>query len=106
MNEPPIPLEYRGPAEPPPRDPNAPRRFMWGLFGGMGVSAVAYFGGAVVLDKRSGAIIAVGLVIAVLKLIVGLTMVFLDGLRAFGAGVLTSLPIGFMIFFGACAMLY
>ena len=106
MNDAPIPLEYRSPAEPPQRDPNAPKRFMWGLFGGMGVSAVAYFGGAMVLDRRSGVILGVGLVIAVLKLIVGLTMVFLHGLRAFGAGVLTSLPIGFMIFFGACAWLY
>lgn len=100
---PPIQLDYRGKADPPPRDPHGPKKFAWGLFGGIGLSALAYFvGGAINRDS----ILFLGLLIAGLKVLGGITCVCIRRRRAFGAGVLTSLPVGYMIFAGACATFY
>src|SRR5438105_2469620 len=95
---PPVPLEYRGPSEPRPRDPNAPRRFAAGLFGGTGVSALAYFSGWALFPSGT---IQLGIAIALVKFGVGLACLLMTGRRAFGAGLLTSLPIGFLIFWGS-----
>jgi hypothetical protein len=100
---PPVPLEYRGRGDPPPPNPNAAKHFAWGLFGGIGVSALAYFGGGA-LNRDS--ILFLGLLIAFVKAVVGITCVCIRRRRAFGAGVLTSLPVGFAIFFGACAAFF
>ena len=101
MDHPPtIPLEYRGPADPAPRDPNTGRHFSQGLFGGIAVSAMAYFGGA--LSHDAFVFLFIGVIIAVVKIALGITGVCIRRRRAFGAGVLTSLPVGFMIFYGAC----
>ena len=102
MTQPPsVPLEYRGPGEPRPRDPNAPKRFAAALFGGIALSAIAYFAGWSLFPNGT---IPLGIAIALLKFGFGLAYVLIPGRRPIGAGLLASLPIGFGIFWGSCAM--
>ena len=98
---PPVPLEYRGPADPAPRDPETTKHFMQGLFGGIAVSALAYVGGALTHDAI--VVLVIGVLVALVKVGFGITGVCIRSRRAFGVGVLTSLLVGFMIFFGVCA---
>ncbi len=101
MNKPPlIPLDYRGPKDPEPANPNANKQFAWGLFGGIGVSAIAYFGGGAI---NPVSILILGGFIAFAKFVTSLACTLMRRYRGFGLGLLTSLPIGFMIFFAACA---
>ena len=104
MTQPPsLQLDYRGKPDPAPRDPDAGKHFAQGLFGGIAVSALVYFSaGSINRDS----IILFGLIIAAIKFITGIACVCIRRRRAFGLGVLTSLPVGFMIFFGACAAFF
>src|SRR5260370_42617149 len=103
MTQPPlIPLDYRGPGEPRPRDPNAPKRFAAGLFGGIGVPALVYFAGWSWFPHGT---IGLGIGIAGAKFIIGLALTLIPRRRALGAGILASLPIGLIIFCGSAAVL-
>lgn len=105
---PPIPLDYCGPGNPEPRGPNAPKQFAVGLFGGIAVSALVYLGG-MGLMRSDGSIFLLVLYLApligVAKLGVAVSCVLIRPRRALGVGIITSIPVGFMIFFGACKTL-
>jgi len=54
-------------------------------------------------DKSGDTALVLGLMVIGLKFILGITLLCFAGWRALGGGVLLSIVLGFMIFFGACA---
>jgi hypothetical protein len=76
-------------------------RFFAGLILGAVVSAIIWFAGWNLLDKGNGSIL---LIVPGAKLVVGIVFICIRGWRSFGAGILVSIALGVLIFFGACAM--
>jgi hypothetical protein len=106
-NEPPV-LDYRRPAEKPPTS-SSPWWFFAGLGAGCAISAFAYLvigpqsnakapAGAWVLDPGSTIYL-----VLFLKVVLAAFMLSTRRFRFGGLGLLISLPLGFMIFFTACA---
>lgn len=103
----PPPLPPRAPNFQPPGaiQPTPPgRNVLWffiGLIAGTVLSAIVWIFGFRSLDSTfaSGAIF----VMPALKLATGITCLCLRGWRSLGAGILVSLALGFLIFFGVCA---
>ncbi len=75
-------------------------RFFWGLGLGALVSTLVYFGGWHWMDTHHTDWLIWSVPLA--KLLVGITCVCIRGYRPFGAGVLVSIALGVLIFFGAC----
>ncbi|HET6249776.1 MAG TPA: hypothetical protein VFE47_18950 [Tepidisphaeraceae bacterium] len=102
---PPAPLGYQnGPIPAIPRTTYSARdtliRFFAGLLLGAAVSAILWVGGwKYVTTGYSGLLI---LIVPAIKLIAGITLVCIRRWRAFGAGILVSIALGVLIFFGAC----
>ncbi|HZK81463.1 MAG TPA: hypothetical protein VFC46_10360 [Humisphaera sp.] len=92
--------------QPPPLPPpSAGKTLLWffvGLIAGTALSAIVWVGGFKSMDSTfaSGAI----LIIPAVKLTTGIIFLCRRGWRSLGAGILVSLALGFLIFFGVCAM--
>jgi hypothetical protein len=71
-----------------------------GLGLGTLVSVIVWVGGWKYVEN-SGANLLV--LVPATKLIVGVVLLCIRGWRGFGGGILLSIAIGFLIFFGACA---
>src|SRR5260221_8338550 len=96
----PLPLDYRAPSA--PRSPQERKqiwpRFFAGLILGTAVSAIIWVAG---FDRlvNHGSGLALFLVPGV-KLTAGIWTFCMRGWRSFGAGMLISIALGFLIFFG------
>lgn len=103
---PPLPIDYLTPR---PREPKPPIPHLWGKFligllGSSTISAATYFGGFSLSPKISEEWLLVALcVIALGKLATGITLTCIRNWRPMGIGLLIALPLGGLIFFGACA---
>jgi hypothetical protein len=99
---PPLPINYRSPQD---REPGSGGRtaakFFGALIGGSALSAIAWIGGWNFIDKGNGAFL-IG-VVPGLKLAASIPLFCFRGYRAYAAGLLTSLAVGFLIFFCTCA---
>ena len=99
-------LNYQPPGRPPPLPPpSAGKTLLWffiGLIAGTALSAIVWIGGFKSLDSTVGG--AAMLIIPALKLTTGIIFLCRRGWRSLGAGILVSLAMGFLIFFGVCAM--
>ena len=98
---PPLPVDYRRYQSPEPGHNNG-RRFVTALLIGTAISAIAWTAGWKSIE-RGGVAITLLAVIPLGKFIAGITLVCFRGRRAFGAGLLASIGIGFLIFFTNCA---
>src|SRR4051812_37646706 len=99
---PPDPLNYAPPQPPPippPRQP--PRQFLLGFLGGIAISLIAWGLGWETIDKTAFGFLIFWGVIG-FKLIGGITLVCFPIRRLIGIGLLVSLPVGALIFFGSC----
>ena len=97
------PVEYAGWVGPPPRSRfGFAGQYFIGLGVGVLISLVVY--GLGWSNKNGDAAVIGALVIVSLKFIVGTVFLCLRGLRGYGAGFMTSLAAGFLIFFVTCAM--
>jgi hypothetical protein len=103
VQPPPLPLGYRTPI--PDRRGvtllGALGKFTAGVALGSLISGAIWFGAWDYIDHGNGGF----LIIAVpgLKFVLGITGLCFRGWRMFAAGLLVSIPIGFLLFFGACA---
>jgi len=104
--QPALPLGYQAhnKYQPPPLDYSPLKRFFLGILLGTGVSGIAYFGGMSLFNDNGDTIFMVCLSILAIKFIAFITCMFLSGWRTFGMGLLVSIALGFMIFFGVCTM--
>src|SRR5262245_23375025 len=107
---PPIPppiVDYQGPHpnEPRRREPGTVKRYFLGLVGGCIASALVWIaGGRFFFGDKGGTGLLIALaVVPGLKVAAFIWLMFLPRLRSLAAGILTSVAIGAMIFFGACA---
>ena len=99
MEHDPQKLEYRS-FTPETRPRGSPRRmYLLGLLAGLGVSVVYYIllGLDVAGHTPAGPLGAV-----VLKLAIGIGLLFVPGWKAFGVGLITSVPIAVLIFVSLC----
>jgi len=103
---PPQPLPYRRPDRlPQPPDPESTwQRFVAGIGIGTAVSAVLWIGG--LASRRyvpASVIFGLGsVVVPGTKFVVGLSLLSNPPWRRFGAGLLVSMAVGFMILCGVC----
>ncbi len=74
--------------------------FLAGAIGGTAVSAIAWIGGWEAIDKGGAGFLLV--VIPGIKLAAGVPMLCFRRWRGLGAGIMVSLALGFLIFFGTC----
>lgn len=77
------------------------RRFWLALLGGGAVSAIFWIAGWTALEKLQYAPAVVAIVPAA-KFLVGLPMMFNPRRKPIGIGLLVSIPLGALIFFGSC----
>jgi hypothetical protein len=77
--------------------------WLWGLGIGTLVSAVAWGLGWNALDRSGAGGILVWL-IPTAKLVAGFACFPIPGWRSFGVGLILSIAVGFLIFFGSCFM--
>ena len=104
---PPAPPPWRPPPRKPPDDPHRGARLILpklvgGVTVGTFISAIVWF--VSFGYSQSQTIMGVLLALLVIKYVVGFTALFLRDWRMAGLGIFISLPIGAVIFFGACAM--
>jgi hypothetical protein len=99
------PLNYLPSGRQPPLPPVSARLtlrwFFIGLLSGTALSAIVWIFAFKAMEGAfaGGAMLA----IPILKLSTGITCLCLRGWRSLGAGILVSLALGFLIFFGVCA---
>src|SRR6478735_8938322 len=95
------PLDYSdGRFPPPPPDPQRRRQlYVTALVTGSLVSLVVW--PAVAHSQGSWALYAI-LALPLIKLIAGVVFAVMPEWRTLGAGILTSIGVGFLIFFGTC----
>ena len=75
--------------------------FFAGLLLGTGVSAIIWIAGwKHVMAHSNGGVI---LVVTGVKFAIGVVLLFIRGWRSFGAGIIASIALGVMLFFGAWA---
>lgn len=103
MEQDPQPLDYQRPAPPPL--PQVRRRMNWRWFGlglaaGIGFSVVYYILIGLEIIPIQSVGFALGAVI--LKFSLGFALLFVDGWRAFGIGLIASVPLAVLIFVGVC----
>jgi hypothetical protein len=85
--------------------PPAPsgRRFLWlfliGALGGAAVSAVAWIAGWNLINGNAGFVV---FVVPALKLAAAIPLLCFRRWRGLGAGLMVSIALGFLIFFGTC----
>ena len=101
MSQPP-PLPQGQFGAPPP----LPRRFRWGVFFiaftiGVVISAICWIGGWEAIN--SGTLAPLIIIIPLLKVIAATVMVCFRQTRSAAIGLYASIPVGFGIFFTACA---
>jgi hypothetical protein len=113
MSQPPIPppfpkqpLEYQSfnRFQPPPLDYSPGKRFGVALLIGTGLSALIYIAGSGMFKGTGDAILIVSLSVVAIKFVTFISCMFLRRWRTFGVGILVSIALGFMIFFGVCTM--
>lgn len=104
MSQPP-PLDYRNPPVPGPREPFA-RQFLIGLGCGSLVSLILWCGGWDALMRTEKRFATVGVLtlaaVPLIKLVFGIGMIVRRTYKGAGAGLITSIAVGALIFFGAC----
>jgi hypothetical protein len=97
------PLAYKPWAKPPGAASNG-LRFLWlfliGALGGAAVSAVAWIGGWEAINKNGADFLV--FVIPGIKLAAGIPLLCFNRWRGLGAGLMVSIALGFLIFFGTC----
>ena len=77
------------------------RKFLGGMIGGTLISAIVW---PLSFKPDDGdTLFAVIIVVLVFKLAAGITFLCLRPYRMLGGGILTSVALGFLIFFGVCA---
>lgn len=76
---------------------------LWGFLIGSAVSAAVWIP-VWMLNSSGDAAALLVLIVPGLKLAVGVIFLCMPGWRAFGGGILLSIAMGFLIFFGACVM--
>jgi hypothetical protein len=106
--EPPPPLNYRSPSDDPAPSRQARsfhlarmssngRRLLAGLGVGTLVSLLVWVGGWKYVNEQAL------LLVPCVKLLAGVVLLCIRGWRAFGTGIILSIAIGVLIFFGQCA---
>ena len=92
-------LDYRAPVPEQPVYGRSRGMYFLGLFAGLGLSVVYYIllGMNVTGHTPAGPLGAV-----VLKLAIGIGLLFVPGWKAFGLGLITSVPIAVLIFVSLC----
>ena len=92
-------LDYQPPTPAPRRRDASWGMYFLGLFAGLGLSVVYYIllGMNVTGHTPAGPLGAV-----VLKLAVGIGLLFVPGWKSFGVGLITSVPIAVLIFVSLC----
>jgi hypothetical protein len=103
QNPPPLgPLNYQQPhfvpRPPPARYPVA--KFLGGMGAGTLFSAILW---PLTFDPRGDSLFAWIIVMLLIKISAGVTFLCMRPYRMLGGGILTSLALGFLIFFGVCA---
>ena len=104
---PPLPLQqlnYQGrlPREPLPPIPNFWKKLVGGLLIGAALSCLMWIP-AFAFGGNSDSYVFFSLFLLAAKVIVAIVLACIRNLRPWGIGLLISLPIGAIIFFGACA---
>ena len=84
---------------------SAALRFLAGLGAGAAVSLIIWGLGWNALEGNSNGFTAI-FIVPGLKLLAAVVCMFFRGWRAFGAGLLVSIGVGAMIFFGSCMYHY
>lgn len=90
--------------QPEPLDYSPVKRFFMGTLIGTGVSAAIWIGGQKMFSGTGDAALIVALSILGIKFVAFITCMFLRRWRTFGVGLLVSLALGFLIFFGVCTV--
>jgi hypothetical protein len=109
-DQPPLPphhaptLSYQQPGamRPAPQDPGGLSfllQFLIGALGGAAVSAVAWIAGWKFINGNAGVVV---FIVPGVKLVAGITLLCLPRWRGLGAGIMVSIALGFLIFFGTC----
>ena len=102
MHRPPLDYQSQPPPPPGPRPVSPALRLLAGFLAGTALSAAVWIGGWTPLVQRgSGDILWV---VPAVKVLASVVCLCIPGWRSFGAGVLASLAIGFLIFFVTCAV--
>jgi hypothetical protein len=95
----PTPLEYRRPErEPTPEHLKAKNMrvlFAFGLLSGVGVSVIIWIVGWDAFNKSSANMM---IILPAVKIAAAIGIIFIRPMRGFGLGLLTSIPIGALIF--------
>jgi hypothetical protein len=99
---PPLPLNYGNPDSPPPGMASG-AKFAFGLLGGTMISAVVWPCLWLLSDPNNGNWGWLLLAVPLAKIAVSTVCLCRSRWRATGAGILTSIGVGFLIFFGTCA---
>jgi len=99
----PLRIDYR---RPDPRNSGPGKttfqRFVLGIVGGVAVSGMVYLLGWNATFNQGGIPI---IVVASLKVVACIVLLFFRGWRSLGLGLLTSIPIVVLIFLGVCALI-
>jgi hypothetical protein len=109
MSQSPVPLNYRGPAEPDPqRTRQRTIRFNLGLVGGGAVSLIVWLIAFRIASAQHGydglgVLFGFGVTLFALKLIAAIVFLCIRNWRSLGVGILLSLVLGLIIFGGNCA---
>jgi len=103
MSQQPPPLNYAPPNVTPPQP--AGRYLVWGLIIGSAMSAIMWIAGWNPLVEGGNGVALY--IVPGTKLVVAITLICLRGpgrrpARMFGVGILLSIAVGFLIFFGSC----
>jgi hypothetical protein len=104
MSTEPPPLNYQSPMTPqPPRGGGLSTglQMLAGLGAGALISFIIWMGGWKYVESGAGA--SAILFVPVVKLITGVTLLCVRGLRGYGGGILLSIALGSLIFFFTCA---
>src|SRR4051812_23319865 len=101
MSQQPPPIDYSRPrpVEPLPHVNRAKRYFLAVLIG-TAVSGLAWALGFHASNPSGNGIVALMVILPGIKLLTGITLLCFRGWRSAGAGVITSIALGFLIFFG------
>jgi len=97
-------LAYQQPGAMRPADPSSGGRrflrlFLIGAIGGAAVSAAAWIGGWEAINGNAGFLL---FIVPGIKLAAGIPLLCFRKWRGLGAGLMVSIALGFLIFFGTC----
>src|SRR4051812_13133023 len=101
---PPLRPDIFPPGAPPPpgRSSGSSKQLLWGLLLGSAVSAIIWVAGWNLLMGTGRSADYLLLVVPGVKVLAGLACLTVRSVRSFGVGILLSIAVGFLIFFGSC----